>query len=501
MLSKVLARKKWFPWHIFLLPLFFVWKIWNDNFALIPAGHWIKALLVFIVLSVLLFLTGKLLFKDKIKAGCWSMGLLLIFFFWGAIHDFLRMLALPAIFKSYKFLLPLVLVAITLFFARLKKSRPPYRLNNFLILLFTLFIAIEGFTTIFRFIRKDHLKNDLAYYNKPVDITIGDSSNKPDIFFIVFDEYGSTAALKKYLHFDNSGLDSMLVKNNFFVASNSKSNYDITPVSVGSTFNLQYFNYPLEGKRSTPTDLLKYQYSVQKSALPKLLAKHGYTVINNGVGHLDDAPAPHEQFFDRYIDIVLYGETLWERVLKDVGWHFPGLKNWSLMKIERQDRGIAINNHNFTAVLKELQSQSDKPKFVYAHFMLPHTPYYVDRTGKARTLTTLDVTLLNDSLYIDQLHYTNTLIDSLITAANISFQRPRVVIIEGDHGNRRLNLAPGLIVRERQFMNLNTYFFSDKDYSLLYDSITPVNSFRVVLNKYFHTNLPLLKDSSILLLE
>src|SRR5687767_15006443 len=103
MLSKVLARKKWFPYHIFLLPLFFVWKIWNDNFALIPAGHWMKAFLVFVALSVFVFFTGKLLFKDTIKAGCWAMGLLLIFFFWGAIHDFLRMLALPAFLTSYKF--------------------------------------------------------------------------------------------------------------------------------------------------------------------------------------------------------------------------------------------------------------------------------------------------------------------------------------------------------------------------------------------------------------
>ena len=231
------------------------------------------------------------------------------------------------------------------------------------------------------------------------------------------------------------------------------------------------------------------------------LAQHGYTVINHGVGHLDDAAAPHEPFFDRYMDMVLYGETLWERILKDVGWNIPGLKNWSLIKIESPAQGIAINNDNFTGVLKELKSQSAKPKFVYAHFMLPHTPYYIDRTGKERALTTLDVSLYNDSLYLDQLHYTNTLIDSLATATNRSFDRPRVVIIEGDHGNRRLNLAPEAIVRERQFMNLNSYFFSDKDYSLLYDSITPVNSFRVVLNKYFHTHLPLLKDSSILLLE
>jgi hypothetical protein len=46
-------------------------------------------------------------------------------------------------------------------------------------------------------------------------------------------------------------------------------------------------------------------------------------------------------------------------------------------------------------------------------------------------------------------------------------------------------------------MDLNTYYFSDGNYSTLYDSISPVNSFRVILNKYFKTGLPLLKDSTI----
>ena len=103
--------------------------------ALIPARYWIKALVQFAVLAGVLYLIGKLLFKDKIKAGCWGLGLLLLFFFWGAVHDFLRELALPPFLTSYKFLLPLVLVAMVLFFARLKKGPPPNRLNNFLNLL------------------------------------------------------------------------------------------------------------------------------------------------------------------------------------------------------------------------------------------------------------------------------------------------------------------------------------------------------------------------------
>jgi hypothetical protein len=41
---------------------------------------------------------------------------------------------------------------------------------------------------------------------------------------------------------------------------------------------------------------------------------------------------------------------------------------------------------------------------------------------------------------------------------------------------------------------LNAYYFPDQDYSQLYPSISPINSFRVVLDKYFGGNYELLPD-------
>ena len=43
---------------------------------------------------------------------------------------------------------------------------------------------------------------------------------------------------------------------------------------------------------------------------------------------------------------------------------------------------------------------------------------------------------------------------------------------------------------------LNAYYFPDQDYSKLYKGITPVNTFRIILNKYFGTDLDLLEDRS-----
>jgi hypothetical protein len=41
---------------------------------------------------------------------------------------------------------------------------------------------------------------------------------------------------------------------------------------------------------------------------------------------------------------------------------------------------------------------------------------------------------------------------------------------------------------------LNCYYFPDRNYQGITDHITPVNSFRVVLNHFFEANLPLLEE-------
>jgi len=93
--------------------------------------------------------------------------------------------------------------------------------------------------------------------------------------------------------------------------------------------------------------------------------------------------------------------------------------------------------------------------------------------------------------------YSNEIIKKIIRTVS-NFKNKKVVIIEGDHGFR--NYEPG-VPEEKVFMNLNTYYFSDGDYKTLYNNISPVNSFRVVLNKYFCQSLPLLKDSSVFLVN
>lgn len=494
--------KKWaiFPWYIFLLPLFFVLHAYNDYFGILSFSTVGRYTVYYIVLAQVVCLLGYLLYKKNIvKAGIWTMFFLIIFFFFGSFHDLLKSnRVLPEFFVSYKFILSLLLLLFIFISWRVKKAKDPLQLHRFFLILASFILLLEIGTSVFNLANHKQTANDPAGTNQPLNINlkVTNKAANPDIFFIVFDEYTSSVALKKYFNFDNSALDSALSKKGFYTSYHSQSNYNSTPYSIASTLNMQYFNKPLEGTPNDARALLSAAASLKRSRIPQLLKEQGYAIINHGYCDIKGEPVHVRPVFQEdEIKAISLG-TLWGRIKRDIYWNIVvRMPGYSKVKPADKDY-IADNMKNYEGFLEELRKDSDQPRFVIGHLLLPRRPAYVDRYGKPRMTSMADFEDRNhDSLYLEQLIYANTLIDSLATAANRPRNRPLVLIIEGDHGNRYA--AWGISIRDKQFMNLNTYYFSDRDYSSLYDSISPVNSFRVVLNKYFNTGLPLLRDSTI----
>ncbi|MCF6285982.1 MAG: hypothetical protein L3K26_12420, partial [Candidatus Hydrogenedentes bacterium] len=84
-----------------------------------------------------------------------------------------------------------------------------------------------------------------------------------------------------------------------------------------------------------------------------------------------------------------------------------------------------------------------------------------------------------------------------------------IIISQGDHGCRSdwqstaaTDLIPWTGSKEDYIRDytavLNTIYFPDGDYSDFYPGITPVNTFRIIFNKYFGTTYELLPDKTYL---
>jgi hypothetical protein len=450
------------------------------------------------VLSVVLLLAGRLIFTSTEKGGIWAFGLLMVFYFFGAAHDFLKELKIQSFLVSYSFVLPALLVFFMLFTVLIKKRKRKFiKFTFFLNILFSIFVLVELALLSFSMVTNKEKRLSLSGNNKPIDIEINqtDERLKPDIFFIIFDEYTSSASLKKYLNFNNENIDSVFLQKGCYIVHKSKSNYNATPLSIAATLNMNYLGKPLEGEQYNAELILRSCKAIKFTMVPELLKKGGYKIKNFGLFDLSSQPVLTSNFFDTYTEKLIYLQTLWGRIQKDIWWNVVVRLN---KNAERDDiqREVERNIINFKATVEELNIENDTPKFVYTHIMMPHEPYFFKKDGMPLTKVVYNSDpSKRDSLYLNQLIYTNTWIKKLVENIPPGHKRPLVVIIQGDHGFRG---EWPISYRERQFTNLNTFYFSDKNYNLLYDSIGSVNTFRVIFNKYFNANLPLLRDSTVL---
>jgi hypothetical protein len=148
------------------------------------------------------------------------------------------------------------------------------------------------------------------------------------------------------------------------------------------------------------------------------------------------------------------------------------------------------------------------PKLVFAHIISPHPPFVFDQDGKSIEprygyyLGDGDdyQGSLNEYLsgYPAQVEFVNQKLEQVIDAILANSDPPPVIIIQGDHGpgSRLVWDSPSQTCLWERTPILNAYYLPEGGERLLYPSISPVNSFRVVLNAYFGAELPLLPDNT-----
>jgi hypothetical protein len=234
----------------------------------------------------------------------------------------------------------------------------------------------------------------------------------------------------------------------------------------------------------------------------RILQKEGYGIRNYSIFNIEGAPVQVTPFLTELSYRSIPGQTFFNKLNRDIGWKLNKLL-YPTDQISKEgkeyiDKNIKRINETFDGVLQETRQSSSSPRFVYAHFLLPHETFYFDSTGqRLPDLYTIN-SQLNKKDYVNQLVYTNKfiiepLVDSIIKHNN----RPTVIIIQGDHGYR--NYPPEQISLE--FENFNAIYFPGKNYTDFNTTHSSVNTFRIVLNNYFRQHLPLLKDSSINLMK
>ncbi len=505
MKKKLLSALQKKPYFLALLPLFFIAHGYNDFFGFLPYQFVLFNFIAALFCAAALYILASAFFRDKEKTALFTFWLLLITLLFGAIHDVLKKLFHAGFISSYSFLLPILLLLFIMFLLFLKKSNSMFiRSFQFLNLLFLFLLTYEMADAVIHYSKfkkgSNLLDNRFNVLNSYIQQNQVPDSAKPDIYFLVFDAMPSTIAMKTNWNYDNSSLDSFLLNENFYISRDSKSNYNLTVLSVSSTLNMDY-TPPVDLFQEETKMYFKASSSIIDNSLTRILKKEGYSVSQFQSISFNNTDWKGNLFFKNMLYMHYFYKTLPGRIYRDLGWNiskfkFKAVHNFINSRYSKRNNEAEKDLHTTVDLVKNSCSLKKRiPQFIYAHFQLPHDPYIFDSAGRLKPVEqTIQLTETEQpKAFIEQVKFANNLINELVSHIKTRNKKNTVIILEGDHGYRNIYGEKGYMI----FDNLNSIYFPDGVYKNLYPSISPVNSFRAVLNKFFPSNLPFLKDSSI----
>jgi Sulfatase len=309
-----------------------------------------------------------------------------------------------------------------------------------------------------------------------------------DVFLIVLDDYGGQRAMKDLLGYDNEPFLEALRDRGFFVPRHPTTNYPHTADALGAELNLDYvqrlLHDPAEDDWSPANALLK------EDQVPRFLKEHGYRYVHIGSWWGPTATNPQAD-----VNVKMKGARS-EFTNAFIQQTLPGSDTGPLGRLNFAEQ-------EFLRVKFQLDQIEDAAAlpgktFVFGHLLVPHRPFvfgadghYVDADERAS---------LPDSVnYLNQLRYINSrvlrLIDRLLAVP--SARRP-IIVLQSDEGfysgldEGSDEVTPREL--EQHFGTLESFSFPGLSKTRLYDSMTPVNVFRLLFDDYFGTNLRPLPD-------
>lgn len=485
------------PLHLLLLPIFFIVHSYIQFSGLLDIKEVLIAFFKVTICIVLFFLVLKLILKNISRAAVFSTVCSGFFLFFGDIKKVFSELPVLNFLSHYKTFVPILFILLLYFFFRTKRSKQINRSTLFLNILFLLYLTIDVAKLFFS------VQNKVGMIE--TNLLAGDNSNLenlPNIYYILTDCYPSRSFQKDKLRLDNNHLDSQLLNQGFRIINEPRSNYSNTAFSMASTFGMNYFS-----NVDTAFQIAPYYYNlsmniVKTAPLFKFLKKRGYHFFNLSIFDLLQYPAfSKDLFLSVSTKQIIFYNTFWNCIRRDLTWQFmPGLV--TKMKKEKKNNmkrfftPLIKYNKDLLDTLSKFPGDGDsyKPFFVYAHLKMPHFPYFFDSTGRQYP----DESLYTDSLITDRskfanyIVYTNHKIAELVSGLLRRTNGNDIIIIQSDHAINDLKGSN----KQDAFRNYSAFYFPDKDYRMLYDSMSNVNTFRVLLNKYFDQNLPLLPDKT-----
>jgi hypothetical protein len=447
------------------------------------------------LISIALFFALLFLFtRNYVLASLITCFAGLWYFFFGAIHDWIRSYSVLSFISSYSVLLPLLLLISVLLFIFLKRNKKiALKLFFYLNILLLIYCLLDSFLL---------LKKQFLAKKTATDTVIFDNSKvtaKPNVYYLLFDEYPGYKSLKDSFAFANDSLYGFLGRKQFQVLP-LYSNYDFTLFSMSSILNMKYVDKGYNPDKVNQQDFQLRAGEIKNGEVFSIFKKMGYRICNYSVFDIGETYgiASQNSFLPVH-SLLLTDKILHNRIIRTSGWLFKtgkfSMPFWRKKYLYQHDTN---NLYSQKMLMSSTGEKSATPKFCYAHFMLPHGPFYKDSTGayNGDEIVAKGNTQFDKKLFLSYVKYTNTVIKSLVDSITVK-DTGAIVIIMSDHGFRSYKNTSAY--EPFNFDNICFVRFPDKNYPVYREKWSNVSFFRYLFNTEYGQHIPYLKDSSFVL--
>lgn len=494
--------------HPFLFTLYPLLITISFNFWQVSSWDILRLMFFVFLICCLLFLLFQIIVKDWQRAGfLTSIAVILLIYL-----DYSKYIPEKIYFASIRidrywviillWVLILIFANSKLFWGRIRPNLLTRFFNITAIILIGLSI-ISLWTFINSYV-SDPLRGWSSSENSNIEENVLNPGSRPDIYYIIVDGYARNDVLQEIYNFDNSDFINYLEDQGFYVAEESQSNYLHTPLSLSSSLNFDYIdNLGISATNSDNREPLKKL--THHSKVRSILENNGYDVITLSSGYYiteikdSDLYLSLGHSYFSALEILFFETTGFHIILDSIN------LNSSISGYETHRRRIL---HEFEQLENIPTLSTDRPKFVFAHLLLPHTPLIFDQNGapvsedRPFSFTWGNARgKFGDELirgYTDQVIFTNKMLKRVIESILSNSKSAPIIIVQADHGpgffyDWEIEQVQDSCLKER-FSIFNVYFLPQDSNLELYPSITPVNTFRIIFDSVFGTDFGRLPD-------
>ncbi len=491
-----LARLRPFPFHPVLIAAYPVLFLYAQNLAEVGLGETYQPILRAAAVAIGITLLAGLLLRDLRRGALIASTVVVIWFAYGYIEDVARPFAPSRDVLLGACLSVLGIVAVLAW--RLRPSRIA-GLTTAVNVVALLLVAL----TLIEIVPHQLSRGTIAATPGSADRPVAAPGSR-DVWFLVLDRYGNEAAMRAVADVDND-LPAWLEAQGFTVARDARANYGRTALSLAATLNMTFLDDVAASEGPGSDDMTAINEMLQDHQVGRFLQEHGYRYVHIGNWW---APTKSNRIADE--NPMLSTQTDFGTLLDDTT---LGRTIDELMGTKAPPKHHLLHRAAGLFDWNELDRVSDEPgpKFVFGHILLPHEPYVFKANGEYSELSEED-SRFSAAGQAAQLAYTNDRIRGLVSKllAVPETERPIIVIAadEGPYPERYNRDQAGFDWSQATDEELATKFGvlqamylpgeAPADAPAPYADMSVINTFPIILDRYFDEHIPMLPDRSFM---